>query len=202
MNIRWLIIISWLIIGFGCSGVRAPKERIARGEQSYEKNLTQLKEYLGDMPVDVVVEGYRPAADQSTHVQYSEDSVEATIKQAAITQMDPDFTYLRTRADAVGSTIRIPTKHVTRVSAVGVRTYESYNGPSHGWPIALGVLAIIAALLEGKVNDGDGCRGGCLAAGVMLGAAALVILAITLIANWDNEPVKAFEMISKTWILH
>lgn len=202
MNIRWLIIIAWLIIGFGCSGIRAPKERIERGEQSYEKDLLQLKEYLGNMPVDVVVEGYRPAVDQSTRLTYSEDSVEATIKQAAITQMDPEFTYLRTQADAVGSTIRIPTKHVTRVSAVGARTYESYNGPSYGWPIALGVLAIIAALQEGKANDANGCRGGCLAAGVMLGAAALVVLAITLIANWGSEPVKAFEMISKTWILH
>lgn len=201
MNIRWFIIVAWLFIGFGCSGVRAPKERIARSEKSYEKDLSQLKEYLGDMPVDVVVEGYRPEADQSTRVRYSEDSVEVTIKQAAITQMDPEFTYLRTRTDAVGSTIRIPTKHVTRVSAEGVRTYESYNGPSYGWPIALGVLAIIAALQEGKANDGYGCRGGCLAAGVMLGAAALIVLAITLIANWDNEPVTAFEMISKTWMI-
>ncbi len=201
MNVRWFVIVSWLILGFGCSGVRAPRERIARGEQSYEKNLTQLKEYLGDMPVDVVVEGYRPAADQSTHVQYSEDSVEATIKQAAITQMDPDFTYLRTRADAVGSTIRIPTQNVTRVSAEGVRAVQSSGTTSYGWSIALGVLAIIAALQEGKANDGTGCRGGCLFAGVMLGAAALVILAIALIANHSSEPVTTYEAISKTWIL-
>jgi hypothetical protein len=202
MNVRWFIIVSWLILGFGCSGVRVPKERIARGDKSYEKDLTQLKDYLGDMPVDLVVEGYRPAVDQSVKVVYSDDSVEATIKKAAITQMDPEYTYLRTKEDAVGSTIRIPTKHVTRVSAEGVRTYESYNGPSYGWPIALGILAIIAALQEGKANDGNGCRGGCLAAGLMLGAAALVILAFTLIANWGNEPVKAFEMISKTWMIH
>lgn len=201
MNIRWLIIVSWLFIGFGCSGVRAPKERITRGDTSYEKDLTQLKKYLGDMPVDLVVEGYRPDVDQSVKVVYSDDSVEATVKKATITQMDPEYTYLRTKEDAVGSTIRIPTKHVTRVSADGVRAVQSSGTTSYGWSIALGVLAIIAALQEGKANSGAGCRGGCLFAGVILGAAALAILAITLIANSSSEPVTTYEAISKTWIL-
>ena len=201
MNIRWLIIVLWLLVGLGCSGIRAPKERIVRNDNAYDRDLTKLQQYLGGMPVDLAIEGYRPNVEAAVDVEYSEDSVEAIIKQVAITQMDPDYTYLRTKTDGVGNTIRVPTKHVTRVSAEGVRTVQSSGGSSFVWPAALGIIAIIAASLEGKVNDGIGCRGGCLAIGAIIGAIALVILPVILIASHNSEPVTTFETISRTWIL-
>ena len=201
MNIRWLIIVLWLLVGLGCSGIRAPKERIVRNDNAYDRDLTKLQQYLGGMPVDLAIEGYRPNVEAAVDVEYSEDSVEAIVKQVAITQMDPDYTYLRTKTDGVGNTLRVPTKYVTRVSAEGVRTVQSTGGTSFVWPAALGIIAIIAASLEGKVNDGIGCRGGCLAIGAILGATALVILAVILIASHNSEPVTTFETISRTWIL-
>lgn len=205
MTRRTLYISLLLIVGLGCSGVQTPKERILRNDKSFGKNLTQLQEYLGTMPVDVVVEGYRPTTDNTIGVVYSEDSVEATITQATITRIDPERTVLRYTGSSAGSAIIVPTKHVTRVHANGVRTYMS-SGESRGaliWPSILGFMALIAIALEGKVNDGQGCRGGCLAIGLILGAAALLALAVASVSSGvsGRDPVLINEVISKVWTI-
>lgn len=208
MNTRWLIIVLWLLVGLGCSGIRAPKERIVRNDNAYDRDLTKLQQYLGGMPVDLAIEGYRPNVEAAVDVEYSEDSVEAIIKQVAITQMDPDYTYLRTKTDGVGNTIRVPTKHVTRVTANGLRPSTSQGGTNWGWalPIGLGILAIVSAALESTYGTrGSGCQGGCLAIGIILGAvallAALIVLTTILTADRTSNPITTYEMIARTWIL-
>lgn len=199
---RYIFISLWLLLGLGCSGIQAPKERILRTATSYQKDLTQLQEYLGVMPVDVVVEGYRPASDDSLSVEYSEDSIEATIKQVAIAHLTPEYAELRSRTGAADAIIRIPTKNVTRIHAQGARPYMPSKWP-HGSIVLstlLAILAIVFAGLEGKTFDkNSGCGGGCLFLGVMLGGVALLILGIPLLSG--NEPVITFEQISKVWFL-
>ena len=208
MTIRWIIIASWFLIASGCSSVQVPKERIVRSESTYGSDLTQLQQYLGDMPVDVVVAGYRPQTEKTLLVLYSPDSAEATIRKASMTQLDPEYTYLRSQADAVGNTIRITTKHVTRISANGIhaRTIEKRSDYSYIVPIVLGILAIGSAYYETTMSTAaSGCKGGCLALAIVLGAAAVIALgAILLLNNRSSIPsqtVTEHEVIVKTWIL-
>lgn len=191
----------WLIIGFGCSGIKAPQGYIVRNDRSYENNLTQLQSYLGQMPVDVVVAGYTPTAESSISGAFSKDSAETTIQKVVISKITPESTVLRLNASTTGSTVSIPTKHIKSVKANGIRTVK----PSKSglvWPVLLGILAIIAVASEGKANDANGCRGGCLAAGLLLGVAALVTLAIAAGAPAiTGDDRSTHEFISKTWII-
>lgn len=152
------------------------------------------------MPVDMVVEGYRPPPDDTLSVEYSADSVEATIKNIHITQLTPEYADLRYRT-GTSSGIRIPTKNVTRIHAQGERPYMPSKWPngSVALSILLAILAIVFAGLEGKTFDkSSGCAGGCLFLGVVLGGAALLILGIPWL--WGNEPAMTFEVISKVWV--
>lgn len=153
------------------------------------------------MPVDVVVEGYRPTPDGTLSITYSEDSVEATITQATITQLSPEYTYVRSRDGSAGSSVRIPTKNVTRIHAQGERPYMPSKWPqgSVALSVLLAILGIVFAGLEGKTYDkNSGCGGGCLFLGVLLGGAALLILGIPWLGG--NEPAMTFEVISKVWV--
>lgn len=198
---RVLLICLWLVIGLGCSGIKAPKEYILRNDRSYEKNLTQLQSYLGQMPVDVVVAGYTPAVDSSISVEFTKDSAEATIKKVVITKITPESTLLRLNAGSAGSTVSIPTKHVTSINANGIRTVKP-SKTGFLLPILLGILSLISIASEGKANDGNGCRGGCLAAGILLGVAALIALVVVLgLPAITGDDGSTFEYISKKWIM-
>lgn len=43
-----------ILIMLGCSGVKAPKQRLDRNSSTFDSDLIELKEYLGEMPVSTL----------------------------------------------------------------------------------------------------------------------------------------------------
>jgi hypothetical protein len=71
-RVTWFSLL--MLIMLGCSGVKAPKQRLDRNSSSFDSDLIRLKEYLGEMPVDVVVEGFKPQTIAEIPIEYSPDS--------------------------------------------------------------------------------------------------------------------------------
>lgn len=201
MTKRILSFVVLLFIMLGCSGVKAPKQRLDRNSSTFDSDLIQLKEYLGEMPVDVVVAGYKPETRPDIPVVFSSDSIEAIVKQAVILDMNPTYTYLRGRGGPSTTYIRIPTNNVTRIAADGFRTSSSSSGSGGLWiiPILTGAFALIVALTYQGMFSRDGWTGclylllGILAAGISVVSAVMILL-----SNSPPDP-GTLERVSTLW---
>ena len=201
MTKRILSFVVLLFIMLGCSGVKAPKQRLDRNSSTFDSDLIQLKEYLGEMPVDVVVAGYKPETRPDIPVVFSSDSIEATVKQAVILDMNPTYTYLRPRGGITGNYLRIPTSNVTRVAADGFRsaTGSSRSGAIWILPILTGAFAIIAALTYKNVFSTDGWTGCLFVIAGLLAAGICVVSTILILLTQPSVGSDTFERISKFW---
>ena len=126
-------------------------------------------------------------------VVFSSDSIEATVKQAVILDMNPTYTYLRPRGGITGNYLRIPTSNVTRVAADGFRsaTGSSRSGAIWILPILTGAFAVIAALTYKNVFSTDGWTG-CL-------FVIAVVSTILILLTQPSVGSDTFERISKFW---
>ncbi len=190
-----------LCIGLGCSGVKAPKQRLDRNSSSFDSDLIRLKEYLGEMPVDVVVEGFKPQTIAEIPIEYSPDSAEATIKQAVIFEMNPDYTYVRPKGGPTSNLIRIPTSNVTRVAADGFRNATGSSSSGAIWliPILTGAFAIIAALTYKNVFSIDGWTGCFFVIASLLAAGICVVSIILILLTQPSVASDTLVRISKFW---
>jgi hypothetical protein len=201
MMFRFVFVVC-ILLQIGCSGVRAPKDRLVRKATTYETDLIELQEYIGSTPVDVVVEGYKPEMTADIPVVYSHDSLEATIKQAVILQISPVNTYLRPRGGPVTSYIRVPTNNVVRIAVDGFRPQQESSAGSGWWllPIFTGAFAIIAAFIYKQVFVKDGWTGCFFVVLGILAAAVCVISTVTILLTQKSVAPGTLERISKYWI--
>lgn len=193
--------VAFILLQMGCTGLRVPKERIDRTSISFEKDLTRLRDYLGSMPVDVAVAGYTPEVVDDIKLEISQDSTQAQMQDVVITQLDPQYTYIRGKDSKRSQTIRIPTQYVTKVSAYGVRTTtEPERVWSYTFAIILALMSMGFFLYDYNRDLGLGCEGGCMALAVLTGGAALIAaLTVYLVNTSSNDGHVRREVISKTF---
>lgn len=196
-------IAALILLQMGCTGLRVPKNRIERTSVSFEKDLTLLRDYLGSMPVDVVVAGYTPKVDSAIKLNVSPDSTKAELQEVVITQLDPSYTSIRGKNSKPSETIRIPTQYITSVSAFGVRTTtEPKTKWSYWFAISLALMSLGSFLYDYNRNLGSGCEGGCEALAILTGGAALIAaLTVFLVNSSSDTGAERREVIAKTfWI--
>lgn len=200
---REVLLAILLLIGSGCTSVREPNERLVRTSGSYESDLRGLKQYIGQSPVDVVVAGYTPEMTTDIPMEFSDDSLEITIKQAVIIKMDPVATYLRPKGAPTKSYTIVPTDNVVRISA------ERFRPPvdSGRWalwliPIVTGAFALwvshrafVANNLFGKDNF-DGCL---LIPLAILAAVICIVSIVAILLTKSPEAYETLRVVSKVW---
>jgi hypothetical protein len=196
--------VAFILLNVGCTGLRTPKTKIDRTMGSYEENLTQLRDYLADMPVDVVVTGYTPKLDTATKHRVSLDSSETLLQDVVIKQMDPLYTLVRSNSSSDSESIRIPTQHVTRISAFGMRKTLAPQGSwnsGYTTAIILGVLALIFTIRT--LTASDGCLQGCYFLVALAATSAAVFIALTgyLITTNSDDLVERQESVSETFVI-
>jgi hypothetical protein len=196
-------VVAFILLQMGCTGLRVPKERIDRTSNSFERDLSNLRDYLGSMPVDVAVAGYTPEVTNNITIEVSQDSTQSLMQDVVITQLDPLYTYVRGADSKPSETIRIPTQNVTSVSAYGVRTTTE---PKQVWTYTFSVILALMALgfflYDFNRDLGWGCEGGCMALAIVTGGAALIAaLTVYLVNTSSNDGQVRREMISKTFRL-
>lgn len=200
---REVLLAILLLIGSGCTSVREPNERLVRTSGSYESDLRGLKQYIGQSPVDVVVAGYTPEMTTDIPMEFSDDSLEITIKQAVIIKMDPVATYLRPKGAPAQTYTIVPTDNVVRISA------ERFRPPvdSGRWalwliPIVTGAFALwvshrafVANNLFGKDNF-DGCL---LIPLAILAAVICIVSIVAILLTKSPEAYETLRVVSKVW---
>ena len=200
---REVLLAILLLIGSSCTSVREPNERLVRTSGSYESDLRGLKQYIGQSPVDVVVAGYTPEMTTDIPMEFSDDSLEITIKQAVIVKMDPVATYLRPKGAPAKTYTIVPTDNVVRISADGFLPPVD-SGRSALWliPIVTGAFALYVSIrlfavgnLFGKDNF-DGCVMIPLA---ILAAVICIGSAIVILVTKSPEAYETLRGGSKVW---
>lgn len=200
MIIRPVLLASLLLIGISCSSVREPKERLVRSSGSYESDLRGLQRYIAKSPVDIVVAGYHPDSIAEIPVEFSPDSLEITIKQAVILQIDPVTTVLRPKGWSATRYTRVPTDNLVRISAEGLRPPED-SGSDVIWfiPILTGVFALSVGIMFKRLFDMYGI--GALVYVILGVVATLLCVSSTIAILLSRKPVsyEALKGASKTW---
>ena len=196
-------VVAFILMQMGCTGLRVPKTNIDRTRGSFETDLSQLRDYLGNMPVDVVVTGYTPKIDSTSNVKVLTDANEVSLQDVVITQLDPQNTLVRPKGSRPTESIRIPTQYVTRISAFGMRTTtEPETKWSYWFAIGLAVMSLGFFLYDYNRNLGIGCEGGCQALAIVAGGAALIAaLTVFLVNSISDTGAERKEVVAKTfWI--
>jgi len=200
---REILLAILLLMGSSCTSVREPAERIVRTSGSYESDLRGLKQYIGQSPVDVVVAGYTPETTADIPVEFSDDSLEVTIRQAVIVKMDPVATHLRPKGAPAQTYTIVPTDNVVRISAEGFRPPVD-SGRWALWliPIVTGAFALWVSLRAFVANNlfGKDNFDGCLLIPLAILAAVICIGSIVaILLTKSPEAYETLRVVSKVW---
>lgn len=147
-----------------------------------------------------MVAGYHPDSIAEIPVEFSPDSLEITIKQAVILQIDPVTTVLRPKGWSATRYTRVPTDNLVRISAEGLRPPED-SGSDVIWfiPILTGVFALSVGIMFKRLFDMYGI--GALVYVILGVVATLLCVSSTIAILLSRKPVsyEALKGASKTW---
>lgn len=199
---RTVLLAILSLIGLSCSSVREPKGRLVRSSGSYESDLRGLQRYIAESPVDVVVAGYIPEETAEIPIEYSHDSLEITIKQAVILQIDPVTTVLRPKGWSASRNTRVPTDNLVRISAEGLRPPKD-SGSDAIWfiPILTGafVLYVGVSILTGEFFRRFSYDSFLLLLLALLAGAVCVGSTIAILLRKSPSSYETLKGVSKVW---
>jgi len=151
----------------------------------------------------VVVAGYIPDMTTDIPMEFSDDSLEVTIKQAVIIKMDPIATHLRPKGAPAKTYTIIPTDNIVRISADGFRPpVDSGDWLLWRLPIIFGAFALYVGYRLFVTNDlfGKDNYEGCLFLPLgILSALICIGSTIVLLVTKSPEAYETLRGVSKVW---